>query len=278
MQNIAIITSLKDPAGINIRNNLIELFNFKETKEKIDNNRIFSYKTVENKNIKLYLINDDLIFAENLDQKIDADIFVFASKHRSKENTPSFAVHPIGNWSIAEFGGKDGKICFSSAFLLKILFIELNNNSKNTKYQATLEATHHGPYLEKPAVFVEIGSTEKEWNDKDNGKIIAETIMNSLENQDNNFKIAVGIGGPHYCNNFNKIMLRSDVAISHICPKYQLENLNGDLIRQAIEKTSEKVDFILLDWKGLGKEKQRVVDLLKHLNLVFKRIENVLQD
>ena len=138
-----------------------------------------------------------------------------------------------------------------------------------------MEATHHGPFIEKPAVFVEIGSTEAEWSDKENGKIIAQTIMNAVKNKNNNYKTAIGIGGPHYCSNFNKIMLRTDIAISHICPKYQLENLGEDLIKQSIEKTKENVDFILLDWKGLGKEKQRIMELLKSMDLEFKRTDKI---
>ena len=276
--NIAIISSSKDSAGINIRNNLIELFDFKKLNVKFDNNEIYQYNKIQNKIIKLYLTNNDLIFSENLDKKIDADILIFASKHRSRENTPSFAIHTIGNWGRAELGGQEKKLCMSSAVLLKNLFIELNEPASNTNFQLTMEATHHGPYVEKPAVFVEIGSMEKEWNDKENGKIIAKTIMNSINNENKNYKIAVGIGGPHYCNNFNKIALRTDIALSHICPKHQLQNLNEELINQPLNKTVEKVDFILLDWKGLGKEKQRIINLLKNLNLEFKRTDNILKD
>ncbi|MBI2650591.1 hypothetical protein HYX04_04720 [Candidatus Woesearchaeota archaeon] len=275
MQNIAIIASSKDPAGINIRNNLIELFDFEMLNEKFNNNQVHQYDRIKNKIIRLYLTNYDLIFSENIDKKIDADILIFISKHRSKENTPSFAVHPIGNWGSADFGGEENKLCFSSAVLLKNLFAELNENAKGSGYEITLEATHHGPYVEKPAVFIEIGSTEKEWDDISNGKIIAKTIINALNNQSNNHKIAIGIGGPHYCNNFNKIVLRTDIALSHICPKHHLDKLSEELINQSIEKTKEKIDFILLDWKGLGAEKQRIVDLLKNLNLEVKRTEQV---
>ncbi|MBI2652023.1 hypothetical protein HYX00_01040 [Candidatus Woesearchaeota archaeon] len=276
--DIGIISSAKDPAGVNIRNNLIELFDFEKIDIKFDDNGVFEYNKTQDKNIKLYLTNQDLIFSENIDKKISADFFIFASKHRSKENTPSFAVHPIGNWHKADFGGEERELCMSSAILLKNLFIELNKNAKDTNYEITLEATHHGPYVEKPAVFVEIGSTEKEWNDKLNGEIIAKTIMNAINNEDKNYKIAIGVGGPHYCSNFNKIVLRTDIAISHICPKYHLENLNQELIKQAIEKTVEKVDFVILDWKGLGTEKQRIVDILKNLNLEFKRTDQILKD
>ena len=276
--DIAIIASSKDPAGKNIRNCLIESFEFEKFNETFDNNPIFKYSKIENKNIKLYLINDDLIFSESIDKKINADIFIFASKHRSKENTKSFAVHPIGNWSEAHFGGKEKSLCPSSAILLKNLFLGLNNEAKESGYELTMEATHHGPYTEKPSVFVEIGSTEEEWSDKTNEQILAKTIMDAIGNQDKDFKIAVGIGGPHYCNNLNKVALRTDIAFSHICPKYTLEKIDEGLIQQSIEKTPEKVDFFVLDWKGLGTEKQRIVDLLKNMDLEYKRTDQILKD
>ena len=273
---IAIISSSKDPAGLNIRNSLIELFEFEKTDEKFDGNDVFQLDRIPNKIIKSYLIEGDLIFSEDIDRKIDADVFVFASKHRSKENTKSFAVHPIGNWDKAEFGGQEKKLCPSSAVLLKNLFIELNNSAKYSGYELTMEATHHGPYAEKPSVFCEIGSTEKQWNDKENGKTMAKAIIEGLKNENKNYKIAVGIGGPHYCSNFNKVALRTDIAFSHFCPKYHLDKLNEDLINQLIEKTKEKIDFIVLDWKGLGTEKQRIVELLKNMNLEMKRSDQII--
>ena len=275
MKKIAIIASSKDPAGINIRNNLLELFDFKKLNDKFDDNEVYEFKEINDKIIKLYLTDNDLIFSENIDRKIDAGLFIFASKHRSKENTPAFTVHSIGNWNSAEMGGSERKLCPSSAVLMKNIFLALNENAKHTNYQITMEATHHGPYVEKPAVFVEIGSTEKEWKEKINGEIIAKTIINSLENKNKDYKIAVGIGGTHYCANFNKIMLRSDIAFSYVCPKYALDYLDEEMINQAITKTKEKIDFAVLDWKGMGAEKQRIVDLLKNLNLEFKRSDKI---
>ena len=270
MTAFAIIASSKDPAGINIKDNLLELFDFEKIDEKFDDNGVY-----QNKNIKLYLTNDELVYSENIDERINADFLIFASKHRSKENTPSFAVHAIGNWNEARLGGKEKQLCPSSAVLLKNMFIELNENAKNTDYEITLEATHHGTFVEKPAVFVEIGSTEKEWNEKQNGEIIAKTIMNAIKNENKNYKIAIGIGGPHYCSNFNKIALSTDIALSHICPKYSLQSLGEELISQAIKKTKEKVDFFVLDWKGLGTEKQRIIEMLNKLNIKYERSDKI---
>ena len=275
MEKIAIIASSKDHAGINIRNNLLGLFDFKKLNDNFENNEVYEFKEIDDKIVKLYLTNNDLIFSENIDRQIDADIFIFASRHRSKENTPAFTIHSIGNWNIAEIGGYERELCYSSAILMKNIFLELNENAKNTNYQITMEATHHGPYVKKPAVFIEIGSTEKEWKNNSNGEIIGKTIIKSLENKNKNYKVAIGIGGTHYCANFNKIMLGSNVAFSYVCPKYALQYLSEDLIQQSLQKTVEKVDFAVLDWKGLGTEKRRIVELLKSVNLEFKRSDKI---
>jgi len=42
-----------------------------------------------------------------------------------------------------------------------------------------------------------------------------------------------------------------------------------------IQKTKEKVDFMLLDWKGLGTEKQRIVEILKNLGMEIRRTDKI---
>ena len=183
--DIAIISSTKDKASANIKENLINNFSFNESEEQFDNNNIYEFAKNKNngindKNIKLYTINSELIFTDYLDKKIDADIFVFISKHRAQEDRASLTCHAIGNFGKAEHGGKDGALCYSNPVLLKKLFIELNNNAKEP-YEATLEATHHGPYMEKPVLFVELGSNEKHWGDKNGGLLVAKSLMVALE-------------------------------------------------------------------------------------------------
>ena len=54
-----------------------------------------------------------------------------------------------------------------------------------------------------------------------------------------------------------------------------LENLDIEMLKQAIEKNVEKVDLILLDWKGLGQYKQKVLDLVKETGLPYERTDKI---
>ena len=141
-----------------------------------------------------------------------------------------------------------------------------------------MEATHHGPLIDKPCIFIEIGSTENEWVDRRAGFVIAKTISETMkEFRENPYnEIAIAIGGPHYCPNFNGIQLKSNVAISHVVSQYAFP-LTEEMIKEAVEKTEEEIDFILLDWKGLGKSEQRqeILKILDKLYLRYKRTSEV---
>jgi len=272
--NIALISYKKEVASTNIKDNLINNFDFKQLEEQFDNNNIYEYK-INNNLIRLYTINSELIHANDIDKKIDGDVFVFLSKHKAAEGRASLTCHPIGNFGKAEKGGKDKTLCRSYPSLLKNMFIELNKNVKNSEYEATLEATHHGPFMEKPLLFVELGSKEIYWEDKEGGKIVAKSLMNALNKEDNDYENVFVIGGSHYSHVGNKAMLNSNLAVGHICTKYNLENLDENLLRQAMEKIIPKPKFVLLDWKGLGKEKHRILEILEKNNIEYKRSDKI---
>jgi len=260
----AIICSKKDLAGKNI---------FKQLKK---------YPK-----LNCHLIEEDSIHAENLHEKPEIrekDFVIFASKHASKEKRKTLSIHAPGNFGKAEFGGKEGKLCPTSALFLKHLFQVLNKHAKkeNIDYEVTLEATHHGPYIEKPCCFIEIGSSLSEWQDEKAGEVIAGTIEKAVGSFDfkeaeRKWKSAVLLGGGHYNQAGNKIILRTAYAIGHICPKYMLQYLNKNLINQTINKTTPIPEVVLLDWKGLGKYKKKIVDLLEKTNLKYERVQNILK-
>ncbi len=230
----AVIVSKQDLAGMNIANHIIE-----------------------RDNLRLYLREEKSIDCENIDKEIDADLFIFATKHESAAGKPALSVHFPGNFGKAELGGKENTLCKTDASLEKAFYLKLKELYQG---EVTLEVTHHGPYLEKPCIFIEIGSSEKEWVNEEYGKIIAKTIS-EVTKEYKKCKTLVGIGGGHYSITFGKVLERTEYAVAHICPKYQLENLNEDLVKQMF--TSEKVEFAVVDWKGLGQFKEKVKELLK---------------
>jgi len=181
----------------------------------------------------------------------------------------------------ADFGGTPGRVCKTSALFQKQLFEKLRLNAEKFHlkgYDLTLECTHHGPLINKPCVFVEIGSTETEWKDRKAGFIVAKAIFEAMRDfKENPYnEIAIGIGGPHYCPNFNKIQMNSNVAISHVIPQYVFP-LTEEMVQEAIGSTEEDIDLILLDWKGLGtsEQRQQTLDVLNKFYIQKKKTSEI---
>ncbi len=266
-QKYLIIASKKDKAGVNITTQLSQ---FRE-------NPVFS-SMKQSPAFDFYLVDNEIIYTENLDlEKINQyDFIIFASKHKSEKKEKTLSVHAPGNFRKNDLGGEKEKVCKTSALFQKQIFEKLKNNVKEhnlENYKVTLECTHHGPLIDKPCIFIEIGSTEIEWEDRRVGFVIAKTIRDIIKDfKENPYnEIAVGIGGPHYCPNFNKIQLNSNIALSHIIPQYVLP-LTEEMVKDALDKTEEEVDFALLDWKGLGNSEQRqqVIEILDKLYVRYK--------
>ncbi|MCK9596011.1 hypothetical protein M0R19_02415 [Candidatus Pacearchaeota archaeon] len=238
-KNYLIVASKLDKAGINITTQMSQFGNF-----------------------HFYLVDNEVIYTENLNlEKINQyDFIIFASRHVSEKGGKTLSVHAPGNWREAKFGGKEGKVCKTSALFQKQLFekLKLNLEKFPINYDLTLEATHHGPLINKPCVFVEIGATETEWKDRKAAFVVAKSIAEIIEDfKENPYnEVAIGIGGPHYCPSFNKIQLNSNIAISHIISQYAFP-ITEEMIQEAIAGTEEDIDFILLDWKGMGNAEQR---------------------
>ena len=239
-KNYLIVASKLDKAGINITTQLSQFGDF-----------------------NFYLVDEEMVYNKNLDlDKINNyDFIIFASKHQSEKGGKTLSIHAPGNWNKADFGGTEKRVCKTSALFQKQLFEKINTikdkfDLKN--YELTLECTHHGPLINKPCVFVEIGATEIEWKDRRAGFVIAKAISEIInEFKENPYnEVAIGIGGPHYCPNFNKIQLNSNIALSHIISQYALP-LTEEMVQEAIAGTEEDIDLILLDWKGLGNAEQR---------------------
>lgn len=267
-----VVASKKDLAGVNITTQLSQ-FRPNPLMKSMGNGASFDF----------YLIDELQIYTESLDlEKINKyDFIIFASKHQSKKKEKSLSVHAPGNWRNADYGGEKGKACRSSALFQKFMFEILMKNREKfnlTGYQVTMEVTHHGPLIDKPCVFIEIGSTETEWNDRRAGFAIAKTIDEVIaEFKPSEYQeIAIALGGPHYCPSFNKIQAKSNIAISHVIPNY-VAPITEEMVLEAVEKTVEEIDFAILDWKGLGQADKRdeVVNILEKNYIDWKKASDI---
>jgi len=221
--------------------------------------------------IPFTLLEKDSIHAENI--KTNSNLVIFATKHKGQERK-NICLHTPGNWDKAELGGKSSTLCISPSNYIKEAFLYLIKNNK-TDYEVTLEISHHGPFIEKPCFFIEIGSTEKQWIQPEPAKLIASCLEHLTKIKPKKYKTAIGLGGSHYCHNFNKIESSTDFAFSHICPKYHLDKLNKELLQQAIDKSLPSPKYFILDWKGLGKYKNKIKNLLKNFNLEIIRTNQI---
>lgn len=257
--NFLIVGSKFDTASRNIIMNLMDLGKF-----------------------NYHFIDGDMTNTANLDKELISkyDLVIFASKHKSEKKEKTLSVHAPGNFNEVWGGGIKERLNPASALFQKHLFEVLNKNAKESqlKYNVTLECTHHGPLIDKPAVFIEIGGTEEEWKDKRASFCVAKTIREAIETYKPNeyLEIGIGIGGPHYCPAFNKLQLESNVAFAHIIPKY-VSPITERMILEAFNQTIEEVDFAVLDWKGLGtsEERKKIIEILEKNYISWKRNNQV---
>ncbi|MFW9902983.1 MAG: D-aminoacyl-tRNA deacylase [Candidatus Thorarchaeota archaeon] len=217
---------------------------------------------------RLSLTKEISIFSDQTiaDTIPSVDTIIYLSRHSAQSLRPSLTVHPIGNFGIAEFGGKDNTLVECHSFIMKRFLLNIKElmNSDDYElffdYEISLEVTHHGPFSKLAVVFIEVGSSEPQWNDLEACRLIADAVNKTqFDNlpQGNDWISVIGFGGNHYATKFTRYMLESEFAFGHICPKYAIPQLTQELISQMISKTSPPPELVLFDKKGM-KQKQQI--------------------
>jgi len=149
-----------------------------------------------------------------------------------------------------------------------------------SKFSIDLEITHHGPNLNVPLIFMELGSSKQEWSIKEAGELVANAIINSVFKylefkEEESQQVGLGFGGTHYAPNFKRLISTNNIALSFICPKYYIQELNENLIEMMIANTLEKIDFFIIDWKGTNsQDKKHLIPLLEKFNIPFRKTKS----
>ncbi|HMK32273.1 MAG TPA: D-aminoacyl-tRNA deacylase [Nitrosopumilaceae archaeon] len=225
------------------------------------------------KNYDLVTIPTPTISADWLEEEYHYDGFVFLSKHASETGTLALTCHSTGNFSEALFGGKPRQVAIPHPHLQKSYMQALWEKRKDfVQFEITIEATHHGPTaLNKPTLFIEVGTTEKQWNDKELCSSVATIIEDVMSMTPNSHDIAICFGGTHYPEKFTKEIIEGQYALGTVIPKHALDYVDKELFSHILERNKE-ANCALVDWSGLGKNKQKIVDLIMTTNLEMIRV------
>lgn len=219
-------------------------------------------------NYDLLIIPTPAISADWLDEKYGYDGFVFLSKHAAESGVLALTCHSTGNFSEAKFGGNDKQIAIPHPDLQKAYLQTLWKNKSNfSDFQITIEATHHGPTaLKKPAIFIEIGTTEKQWTDMSLCSSVAKLVHDVLTKPIASNPVAICFGGTHYPEKFTRELLEGKFSLGTVMPKHALENLDQSLFDHILQQ-NQMAKTALLDWGGLGTSKQKLLGFLEKTNL-----------
>ncbi|HEV2138910.1 MAG TPA: D-aminoacyl-tRNA deacylase [Nitrososphaerales archaeon] len=215
-----------------------------------------------------------IVSPPNLDEYFNPLAYIFLSRHSAESGIASLTAHVVGNFAEAKFGGASGELGRVDPALLKNYLVSLwKRRDKVKDYEITMEATHHGPTsLQKPVLFVELGSSEKYWGDSKAAAVVGEALMDSLTEKKIWSKVALGFGGTHYPEKFTRMLIEDEIAFSFIAPKYALGHVDDKMFGQMLQRTNAPVRHAVLDWKGLGPHKDKIVGLVKQFGLEEIRV------
>ena len=245
----------KDPAGNNMAN-----FISKDMKK---DGEIFRGKKFD-----LVIIPTPAISADWLEEKYAYDGYVFLSKHAAESKVLALTAHSTGNFSDANFGGIERQVAIPHPYIQKSYMQNLwNKKDVFSDFQITIEATHHGPTsLNKPALFIEIGTTEKQWTNTKLCDSVAQIVVDVMNNEQKVSPVALCFGGTHYPEKFTEELIDGEHALGTVVPKHALEFLDEELFSHIL-KRNQMAKVALLDWGGLGKDKQKVLQLIETTDL-----------
>jgi D-aminoacyl-tRNA deacylase len=269
-----VVESAKDVASKNIAQKIIELYQLQKTGQTYQEFPIYQ-ETVEGTEIKLITLATESIQAQYISNDFSPELIVFVSRHSSQSGIPTLSVHTPGNLtSQTEKGGLPNQVSVAPASAMKEALKEMEQQVKEKQldYSVSYECTHHGPSLLVPTMFVELGSSLAQWQDRKAAEAVAHAAITAVTTRVA-YPTAIGVGGPHYNEKFTKIALTKPTAFGHMIPKYAVSQIDAEMLKQCAERTVERVETFMLDWKGLkGDDKQNLLEAIAQTGLRTERI------
>jgi D-aminoacyl-tRNA deacylase len=255
-----VVASLADEASVNIRDRLLEIGGWS------DAGAFDGSPAWRRADRLLVTIREHHLFVDDVDAKVvaalgaRADVVAYVSKHRAASGKDALTVHPIGNWHGADFGGRPEEVVPSAPGLMTDALRRLAAEGPSVGFPATFEATHHGPYLESPTFYIEVGSGPTSWGNRAAAALLARTVLAAADPGD---PVAIGVGGGHYVPRITDVALARRVSFGHLVPTHALEPPDLAVLERAIEHTTG-ARFVYFHRKAMPKP------LLRELEAFFR--------
>ena len=188
---------------------------------------------------------------------------IFMSRHAAASGEASLTVHPIGNFRENKFGGKEKTLVKANPALMTDALRRIARYNDLNDFRVCFEVTHHGPWLEKPTFFIEIGSDERNWGNERAAEILSEVILDA---EPNDYDTAVGVAGGHYAPRFTEVALGFGINFGHMLPNYQIEGSGDeDIVRMVRDAcAASDTSLVYVHRKSLkGPEEKRISELIR---------------
>ncbi|MAH91431.1 MAG: hypothetical protein CMA11_06645 [Euryarchaeota archaeon] len=290
-----ILVSSGDIASTNQADELLKMCEWQEL-DPVEGLPSYSFK-----HARMWWMKDGCLWEDDLDKRwaeatgeIPTEI-IFPSRHSAASGNASLTLHPIGTMQVPdgetpEYGGKAAD-CPPPNPRIAAWWRELNRVATDlTEFDLSLETTHHGPWIETPSLFIEIGSTDLTWGHMGAAKILAGIIYrglgldggNGLGQWNGNGRVVVTLGGGHYAPRGNLLASYEGIWLGHMLATYALpfvknedDTVSGmweNSIRKAIKATELAFPggeiVCSMDKKAFkGWQRQAIRDLLSELDV-----------
>ncbi len=265
---VSLLYSLRDPAGRNMASEI--------------GRRLGEQFNLGDKGIELISFEREILYVKNCEELgvSDFDYIVVLSRHSGTHHRPIFTAHVPGNFGRARYGGESFKLGIAIPSLMKEYLIAASKRVGGTGYSVGFEPTHHGPTIDKPLAFLEIGCDEGAWNDPSGIKIAAESVIEALENWTTGKYIpAIAFGGPHVNDHFTRVEITTEYAIGHAARKLDAGWVDITMVKQAIERNGEPPQVAIVDNKGLkGEDRERIESAIREIGLREIRVKRLLRE
>jgi len=273
---ILLVASNKDAAGLSITRQVLDHYPFKITGATFQKNPVYSTQ-INKKEVTLIMLNEETINAQHLTEGFPKpSLIVFMSRHSSTSGKPTLSVHTPGNLGPAEFGGLPRQVSISPATAMRdaLKALAYFKEGMQLAYEVSYECTHHGPSLDVPTMFVELGSSPEQWRDLKAAEAVAHAAMSAIGKFAASEETAVlGIGGTHYNERFTRMALDGEAVFGHMIPKYAVPLVDSEMLRQCMKKTLERVECAILDWKGIkSADKPQLLRVLEEVGLQYRKV------